>query len=148
MRTDWGTIEGTTNRVLVSEAWATRVESESARRRDAVHGHPGIGNATHVGTFASQSDCRATFHQRVRGWPVKESCETSPPGAVASRVSWPSPWEQSWSVVSSRRMQATRSPSKVQRCAGAVLRNSAWPSPRYVRVCSGRSRSCAENGYQ
>src|SRR5207247_8302893 len=123
--------------------WSAR----ASRRRDAVHWHPGIGKATHVGTFASQSDCRATFHQRGEAWLVKESCETSPLGAVASRVSWPSPWEQSWSVVSSRRMQATRSPSKAQRYAGAVLRNSAWPSPRYVRACSGRSRSCAEHGY-
>jgi tetratricopeptide (TPR) repeat protein len=68
------------------ETWATRVESESSRRRDAVHRHPGIGRETHVGTFASLSDCRATFHQRGGRWPVKESCETSPLGAVASRV--------------------------------------------------------------
>ena len=139
--------EGTKNRVPVSETWATRVESESSRRRDAVLRHPGIGRERHVGTFASQSDCRAIFHQRGGGWPVKESCKTSPLRAAASRVQWPSPWEQSWSVVSSLRMQVTRSPSKVQRCAGAGLRNSAWLSPRYGRACSGRSRSCVENGY-
>jgi hypothetical protein len=34
--------------------------------------------------YASQSDCRVTFHQRGGGWPVKESCETFPLGAVAS----------------------------------------------------------------
>ena len=43
---------------------------------------------------------------------------------------------------------ATHSPSKGRRFAGAVLRNSVWPSPRSVRACSGRSRSYAEDRHR
>ena len=95
---------------------------------------------------AWQSNFAATFHRKVRWWPVRGNCETSPLRAVASRVKPSFPSELSSSVASSQRMKATRLSLKVQRFAGPVPRNSALPSPRYVRACSDRSATCAEDG--
>src|SRR5215467_14500650 len=95
---------------------------------------------------AWQSNFAATFHRRVRWWPVRGNCETSPLRAVASRVKPSFPSELSSSVASSQRMKATRLSLKVQRFAGPVPRNSALPSPRYVLACSDRSAICAGGG--
>ena len=67
---------------------------------------------------------------------MTESCATSPLGAVASRVSWPSPWEQSWSVVSSRRMPGN--PFTIEGRNGA-LEPSSGIRPGFHQGTSGRA---------
>ena len=87
---------------------------------------------------ALQSNFAAIFHRRVEWWLVRESCETSPLGAVASRVPLQSPLETNWSVASFQRLKATLSLWKVQRFAGFAPWNLVLPSLRYVPAYSGR----------
>ena len=88
-----GDPEGTKNRVQVSETSATRMESgELTPTRCSPP-------ASRNGKRDTRRHVRVTvrlqshFSSKGEGWPVKESCETSPLGAVASRVWWSFPWE-------------------------------------------------------
>ena len=63
------------------------------------------------------------------------------PGGCRVTSSLQSPLGSSWSVVSSRRMKATPLPSKAQRFAGAVLRNSELA---FTKVRPGVQRQIAQ----
>jgi|GEM_PF-940560 len=70
-------------------------QRELTLTRDTVRRRYGTGRRTNGSTLVWPSERAVTFHRRVGWWTAMESCETSPLGAAASRVPWPSPWELS-----------------------------------------------------
>ena len=145
MRKCWRLIAGSKERQVLE---ACRV---GYGRSHAVHQRQRAGQSrcrkaiwTNAGMHVLQSNCAANFHRRIGSCLVKVNCETCPLGAVALQVPLESPSEPNSSVVSSIRMNSTRSPWMRQLFAGSVIENSALPSRRYVRTFSDRSHSCAE----